>query len=112
MQIKPLRRLAIRRSLIRPLLLAGGERTLVMINVTLITAIVFGVGFFKFTIAIAFVLATFGQWCLVQAAKADPDMTRVYLRHIRYKDFYPAQSSIHAHEAYIYSSLPKLRGLL
>ncbi len=112
MQVMTLRRLPIRRSLIRPLLLAGGERSLVMINTTLIATLLLGVGIYKFTIVATLTLATLGQWCLVQTAKEDPEMTQVYLRHLRYRDFYPAQSSIHAKEAFIYSSLPKIRSFL
>jgi type IV secretory pathway TrbD component len=102
-----LRRLPLRRSLLRPLLLAGGERALVLINCTLIAALIFGVGISTFTVASAILLATLGQWCLVQAAKADPDMTQVYRRHIIYKEFYPAQSSVHARPQIIHPSLPK-----
>lgn len=91
-----LRRLPIRRSLIRPFLLAGGERAFVMTNVTLIAALLLGVGINSFTLIVAGLLATVGQWGLVQAAKADAQMSQVYLRHIHYRDFYSAESSVHA----------------
>jgi len=32
---------------------------------------------------------------LRRLAKADPVMRHVYLRHIRYKPFYPAKSGLH-----------------
>lgn len=102
-----LRRLPIRRSLIRPFLLAGGERPFVMTNVTLIAALLLGVGINTFTLVVAGLLATLGQWGLVQAAKADAQMSQVYLRHIQYRDFYPAQSSVHAKSLIVKSTFKK-----
>lgn len=101
-----LRRLPFRRSLIRPFLLAGGERSFVLTNVTLMACLLLGVGLTKFTLMTAGLLATLGQWGLVQAAKADPQMSQVYLRHIHYQDFYSAQASVQAKAARITSSLP------
>ena len=95
-------------SLIRPLLLAGGERLLVMMNGLIIIMLLLGVGLNTFTIVTAILLATFGQWGLVQAAKADPQMSEIYRRHIRYRDFYPAQSSVQAKTPVIYPSIPKI----
>jgi type IV secretion system protein VirB3 len=101
-----LRRLPIRRSLIRPLLLAGGERQLVMINCTFIACLIFGMGISLFTVVASALLGIFGQWCLVAAAKSDPAMSRVYLRHIHYQDFYPAKGSAHARAPRILPSIP------
>ena len=42
-------------------------------------------------------LATAGHWALVQAAKIDPQLSQVYIRHWRYQqDCYPARASIWA----------------
>ena len=57
-----LRRLPFRRSLIRPFLLAGGERSFVLSNVTLMACLLLGVGLTKFTLMTAGLLATLGQW--------------------------------------------------
>lgn len=91
-----LRQLPIRRSLTRPILLGGGERKLVLVNCTLILALIFGIGINKLTLGCALFLAIFGQWALIQMAKADPFMSQIYLRHIHYRDYYLAQGSVQA----------------
>lgn len=104
-----LRHIPIRRSLNRPILLMGGERILVMINITIICALIFGVGINKLTVITALLLATLGMWFLSRIAKSDPQMTQIYLRHIKYKEFYPAQSSVQAGTAYIKPSIPPVK---
>jgi type IV secretion system protein VirB3 len=99
------RRLVVHRSLIRPILLAGAERRLVMINATLITTLVLGVGLFPVTVISALLLATLGHWCLVQAANSDPMMTAIYLRHLRYDDVYLRRGCLFAAPTH-YRSLP------
>ena len=76
-----------------------------MINITLIVTLVIGVGFQLLTFIIAGLLGTLGHYCLVHGAKADPHMSQVYLRHIRYQDFYPAQSSCYGKTAVIHPSM-------
>jgi type IV secretory pathway TrbD component len=92
-QVAPLRKVPIHRSLIRPILLGGAERELVIINMTFVIALIFGVGLTKLTIISALLMAIVGQFVLVQMGKRDPMMSRVYLRHIKYNDFYPAHGS-------------------
>jgi hypothetical protein len=43
---------------------------------------------------------------LQRAAKADPQFSNVYLRHARYRTYYPAQSHVTAHIASIREGLP------
>jgi type IV secretion system protein TrbD len=88
------RRIAVHPSLIRPLLLAGAERELVLVNVVVIAALIFGVGFHWLSLLAALGLATAGQWLLVQAANRDPYLSRIYKRHLGYQGFYLAQASI------------------
>lgn len=89
-----LRRLPIHSSLIRPILLAGGERQWVMMNYTLIATLLFGAGLNTFTILSAVLLATIGHICLVKLAGIDAQLSKIYLRYRRYQLFYPAQSSV------------------
>ena len=50
-----------------------------------------------YTAALGALLATVGHWALVQAAKVDPCLSHVYIRHFRYEqDCYPARASIWA----------------
>jgi type IV secretion system protein VirB3 len=87
----PLRRLPIYRSLSRPQLLLGAERELVLVLGMLAAILVFAAQ------TLVAVLAGSALWlagvCLLRRmAKADPFMSRVYLRHIRYRAYYPARS--------------------
>jgi type IV secretory pathway TrbD component len=86
------REIYINQALCRPDHLWGAERELVLsaalIAITLICLA------FKFWITI-FALSF---WVLVftglkMMAKADPIMSRIYLRHIRYRPYYPAHST-------------------
>ena len=80
-------------SLVRPILLGGGERELVLINVVLIFALVLGVGPNPVTLG-----GGRGpghgrpraRWCAL--AKVDPQGWRVFARHFQYRDFYPARA--------------------
>ena len=51
-------------------------------------------------------LLTVGHWALVQAAKFDPQLSQVYVRHIRYQDYYPARAPISASPPRIRVSVP------
>ena len=90
------RELDIHQALTRALLLGGAERELVLINLTVVLALVFGVGFHWFSISMAVFLLTVGHWGLTQMAKKDSQLRGLYVRHLRYHDYYPAQASIHS----------------
>lgn len=81
----------IRRSLIRPSLVLGGERTLVLSTLMLCAMLIFGVltwsAFF-----LGILLWVIGLMALRRMAKADPQLSQVYLRHIRYRLSYDARS--------------------
>jgi type IV secretory pathway TrbD component len=85
------RRLPIHRSLVRPILFAGGERKLVMLNYTIIAVLVFGAGLNTLTIITSVLLATLGHMLLVKLASYDHLFTQIYSRYRRYQDWYPAQ---------------------
>lgn len=83
-----------RASLNRPQLLLGGERGLVLFAGVMCAVLVAST--LKFS---AFVLAA-GTWAffvavLSRMGKYDPMLSRVYARHLRYRDWYPAKSGIH-----------------
>src|SRR5881396_991693 len=99
------RRAPIHLALTRPLLLAGAERELVLMNGTLIAALIFGVGFDWASLTMAILLATVGHWGLTRAAKHDPQLSRVYVRHIRYQEYYPARAEVQAPPAYVFPSV-------
>jgi type IV secretion system protein VirB3 len=90
------RRIAIHRSLNRAHLLLGAERSLVLM-VGLITALlVFSGNISVWSISLAVVFWSCSFWALVRMAKADPQMSQVYQRHIRYRSYYNAHSCIEA----------------
>jgi type IV secretion system protein TrbD len=99
------RRTPIHLSLTRPLLLGGAERELVLVNGITIAALVFGVGFHWVSLTAAILLATVGHWGLTRAARHDPQMSRVYVRHVRYQEYYPARADIRARPGYVFPSL-------
>jgi type IV secretory pathway TrbD component len=92
----PLRRLVLHPSLIRPNLLAGGERGLVIVLWTTVFALIFGAGIRPLTILVGMALGIGGQYGLIRAARADPLWFTVYRRHLQYRDYYPAHSSARA----------------
>ena len=97
---------AIHQSLTRPILLAGAERPLAIANWITAAALIFGGGLHWYTVAMGTFLLTFGHWALVQAAKFDPQLSQVYVRHIRYQDYYPARAPISASTPRIRASVP------
>jgi type IV secretion system protein TrbD len=97
---------AIHRSLTQPILLGGAERPLAIANWITAAALVFGGGFHWYTVAMGTLLLTVGHWALVQAAKFDPQLSRVYVRHIRYQDYYLARASLAAPSPRIRPSVP------
>ena len=96
----------IHRSLTQPILLAGAERPLAIANWITAAALIFGGGLHWYTVAMGAFLLTVGHWALVQAAKFDPQLSQVYVRHIRYQDYYPARAPISASPPRIRVSVP------
>lgn len=92
-------------SLIRPILLMGAERELLLSSAIIAAVLVMSLERLVFTIAgIIF-------WCmslalLQRAAKADPQFSRVYLRHVRYRAYYAAQSRVTARLPYVREGMP------
>ena len=87
-----LRMIPIRRAGNRENLFMGGDRELVMFSGLLAFALIFTAQDIKATI---FGLGLwFGALFLFRLmAKADPKMRHVYMRHRRYKPYYPAHST-------------------
>ena len=102
-------RATIHQSLTRPMLLAGAERAPALANWIMAAGILFGGGLHWYTIATSALLVTIGHWALTQAAKFDPELSRVYLRHVRYRRFYPPRTSVAAPPARVHSSVPTPR---
>ena len=46
-----------------------------------------------------------GHWGLTRAAKFDPRLSRIYVRHVRYQVYYPARPSTASPAAWVYPSV-------
>jgi type IV secretory pathway TrbD component len=104
-----LRRLILHPSLTKPNLLLGGERELTLLLWTAVIALVFGAGIRWLSLAVGLLVGVGGQYGLIQAAKSDPLWFRVYRRHLRYRDVYPAHSSARAEPGSVHPSVPRGR---
>lgn len=94
--MRALRAVPLHRSLSRPILLGGAERDLVIIEASLVAALVLGLGFHLVSLAMAALIGTLGHRLLVWIARQDPQATRVYARHRRYQAYYPATAGASA----------------
>lgn len=90
------RRIAIHRSLNRPHLLLGAERSLVLLAGLVTALLLFSGSISVVSIALAIAFWSCSFWALVRMAKADPQMSKVYQRHIRYRSHYGARACIAA----------------
>jgi type IV secretion system protein TrbD len=99
------RKLTIHHSLIRPVLLLGAERELVLLTAVVAAVLVLSLQRPLFAAA-GIALWVAGLAALQRAAKADPQLSRVYLRHVRYRSFYEAQSRVTAREPEIREQIP------
>ena len=87
-----LRRMPMRRAGNRDNLFMGGDRELVMLSGLLAFALIVSAQEMRATI-IGLVLWFGSLFLLRLMAKSDPKMRFVYLRHRRYKPYYPARST-------------------
>jgi type IV secretory pathway TrbD component len=101
------RRLVLHPSLVRPNLLAGGERHLTIVLWTAVFGLIFGAGIRPMSIAVGMAIGIVGQYGLIRAAHADPHWFTVYRRHLQYQQFYPAHSSARAESVPVRPSLTR-----
>jgi type IV secretion system protein TrbD len=84
-------RVKIHRSLTRPHLVMGGDRELVLTYI-IVCAILIGAVMTWTAFFTGFVMLALGFPIFQRMAKIDPDLRKVYLRHIRYHLSYEARS--------------------
>ncbi len=75
----------------RPNLLLGGDREMVLVFAILAAMLVFAVMKWWSVVA-GVVLWLTAVGVLARMGKVDPLLRQVYIRHIRYRNFYPAKS--------------------
>ena len=99
------RMIPIHSSLMRPILLMGAERELLMISGIIAAVLVLSLERLLFTV-VGVVFWCLSLAALQRAAKADPIFSRVYLRHARYRAYYSAQSRVRARVSSVREGLP------
>ena len=87
-----LRRIPVRRSLNRETLLLGAERELVLVTGLLAFTLIF------VSMAIPIVILGLITWVMIigilrTMAKADPILSKLYIRHLKYEAYYPPFST-------------------
>lgn len=97
-------------SLHRPVLLAGVERGLVIVEATLVTALVVMGGLDWRTLSVAALLALVLHPAMAWATRADAGIAEVYVRSLGAQDFYPPVASWRARPAPVRPALPRGRG--
>jgi type IV secretory pathway TrbD component len=85
------REMPFHRSANRPHLLLGGDRELVLVSGVLAAILIFAVMTWWSALA-GVVLWLSAVAVLARMGKVDPLLRHAYLRHVRYRGFYPAKS--------------------
>jgi type IV secretion system protein TrbD len=99
------RTVPIHASLMRPILLMGCERELVLVSAIIAAVLVLSLERLVFTIA-GVLFWGVSLAALQRAAKADPQFSRVYMRHARYRAYYAAQSRVTARVSSVREGTP------
>ncbi|HEY4129410.1 MAG TPA: VirB3 family type IV secretion system protein [Gemmatimonadaceae bacterium] len=95
-------------SLIRPVLIAGAEPTVVILEASMVFALLFVVGFHLGTIAIAAFWIAVVHTTMVWVAKRDPIASMLYVRSLFFRDFYLSAARVHAPTPAPKPSIPAL----
>lgn len=82
-------------SLIRPVLIAGAEPPVVILETCVVFALLFVVGIHLATLAIAAFWLTVVHGTMVWVAKQEPQMTTLYVRSLFGRDFYAPHARAH-----------------
>jgi type IV secretory pathway TrbD component len=100
---------AIHTSLIRPVLLAGAEPAVVIVETCVVFALLFVVGIHLVTIAIALFWLTVVHSVMVWVAKQEPQMTALYVRSLSARDFYAPLARANVQTPASQPAIPALR---
>ena len=87
------REITIHQSANRPNQILGGDRELVLVSVLVAVSLAFSLAsLWGIALSIGFWISAVAVF--QRMGKADPMMRHVYMRHIRYRSFYPAKSGL------------------
>lgn len=90
-----LREVVIHESANRPNQLLGSDRELVLVALLISVSLAFALATW-WGIVLSTALWATAVAVLKRMGKADPQLRQVYLRHIRYRSFYPAKSGLYS----------------
>ncbi|HEV7594118.1 MAG TPA: VirB3 family type IV secretion system protein [Gemmatimonadaceae bacterium] len=96
-------------SLYRPVLFAGAEPGVVILEIATSFALVFGVGIHVATIGLAAFYLTALHSIMVSIAKEEPQMIALYVRSLSGHDFYFAHADIQASLVVPKPSIPSVK---
>lgn len=96
-------------SLIRPVLFAGAEPAVVIVETCVAFALVFVVGLHVLTFAIALFWLTAVHSAMVWVATQEPQMTSLYVRSLLAHDFYAPHARAHLPTPAPHPAIPVLR---
>ncbi|HYL06657.1 MAG TPA: VirB3 family type IV secretion system protein [Thermoanaerobaculia bacterium] len=94
----------------RPVLMAGVDRGLVIVEATLVTALVVMGGLDWRTLSVAALLVLVLHPAMAWATRADAAVAEVYVRSLGAQDFYPPVGSWRARPPAVRPALPRRRG--
>lgn len=87
-----IRQVSVHQSLVKPLLFAGGDRELVLMNIIGQAGVLFMQGLSAISISVFLLVGGSIHVVLVIMGKKDPMMRFVWLQYRTHRSFYPAQS--------------------
>ena len=93
-------------SLYRPVLLAGVEPAVAVVEVSTAFALIFGVGLHVATVALAVFYVTAVHAVMAGIAAKDPHMTTLYVRSLGARDFYAPHGGLRAPTPPVRPSIP------
>jgi type IV secretory pathway TrbD component len=96
-------------SLYRPILFAGAEPGVVILEIATAFALVFGIGIHIATLALAAFYLTTLHSLMVSIAKDEPHMIALYARSLSGHDFYFPHTRIHASPLVPKPSIPSVK---
>jgi type IV secretion system protein TrbD len=86
---------SVRQSLLRPMLLLGAERELIIVSGMIAAMLMFSLG--RIVAVVSGVVLWFVSLLIFQRmAKYDPQLSRVFIRHVNKRVYYPAHPSFAA----------------
>ena len=89
------REIIIHQSANRPNQLMGGDRELVLVSLLTSVALAFSLAsWWGLAVSVGWYVGAMA--ILKRMGKADPLLRQVYMRHIRYRPFYPAKSGLYS----------------